>query len=455
MADLEDGDTVEMKGSGANPYVLKNTGGVYSCTCPAWRNQSAGIDKRTCKHLKKLRGDQAELDRIGTDVVSVRAVKPQKEGGVEVEGEDGEDDGKGPPLLLAHRWEPTDDPTGSWMSEKLDGVRAYWDGTQFVSRLGNRYVAPDWFVAGLPATPLDGELWGGRKQFQATVSTVRRIDGGDRWKLLKYVVFDAPAHAGGFEDRLDAVRTAVAGHPYAIVLPHARCTGFDHLKGELAVREALGGEGMMLRRPGSPYEVGRSSTLLKVKNFFDAEGLIVGHEPGLGRHAGRLGSVLVETPDGLRFSVGTGFSDAERGDPPPVGAVVTYRYQELTDAGVPRFPTWVGVRIDADWASVKAAAAPATKSAAKGAKTPKASKAAAGPPAAPVAAGAGRRFEFDDGSSQKFWSVAQDGASFTVTYGRIGTNGQSKRKDVASEAVAAAEVAKLVAEKVGKGYAEV
>lgn len=340
MGDLEDGDSIEMAGSGTKPYVLKNVGGVYSCTCPAWRNQSAGIDRRTCKHLKKLRGEQAEIDRLGSEAaVPIRAPKPA--GSAEAE------DAKAPPLLLAHRWEHTFDLTGWWMSEKLDGVRAYWDGQQFLSRLGNRFVAPQWFVDGLPPTPLDGELWGGRKQFQDTVSTVRRVDGGERWKTLRFLVFDAPSHEGPFEARLDAVRTAVDRHGYAVPHHHARCEGIDHLRAELARVEALGGEGLMLRRPASKYEVGRSSTLLKVKSFFDAEGVVVGHEAGAGRHKGRLGSVLVETPEGVRFNVGTGFSDAERSDPPPIGAVVTYRYQELTNAGVPRFPTFVGVRIDA------------------------------------------------------------------------------------------------------------
>ena len=65
MADLNDGESVEMKGSGAKPYVLKNVGGVYSCTCPAWRNQSVAIERRTCKHLRKLRGDAAEEARVG------------------------------------------------------------------------------------------------------------------------------------------------------------------------------------------------------------------------------------------------------------------------------------------------------------------------------------------------------------------------------------------------------
>src|SRR6059058_5282963 len=147
MADLADGQTAEMQGSGAKPYVLKNIGGVYSCSCPAWRNQSIAIERRTCKHLRKLRGDAAEEARIG-GALPQRPVKATT---------DGEDEAAGPPLLLAETWDNAADLSGWWMSEKLDGVRAYWDGRQLISRLGNTFQAPDWFLQGFPESPLDGE----------------------------------------------------------------------------------------------------------------------------------------------------------------------------------------------------------------------------------------------------------------------------------------------------------
>jgi DNA ligase-1 len=134
--------------------------------------------------------------------------------------------------------------------------------------------------------------------------------------------------------------------PHASAHPHEVCKGLDHLRSELARVEALGGEGLMLRQPGSAYVVGRSATLLKVKSFFDAEARVIEHQPGAGRHRGRLGALLVELPNGQRFSVGTGFSDAQREAPPPLGSVITFRYQELSDGGVPRFPVYVAVRQD-------------------------------------------------------------------------------------------------------------
>jgi len=337
--DLADGEEREVKGSAAQPYVLKNVGGVYSCTCPAWRNQSLGLERRTCKHLRALRGDAAEDARVGSAV------------GATIARRRASGDEKGPPVLLAHSWEGDVDLTGWWMSEKLDGVRAYWDGQAFISRLGNPYVAPDWFVEGLPDTPLDGELWGGRKKFQRTVSVVRRQDKSEGWRDIVFVVFDAPAIDAPFEERLEHVRRELEARELRHARHHAheRCRSIDHLKEELARVESMGGEGLMMRKPGSRYEVGRSSTLLKVKTFHDAEGLVVEHLPGAGRHKGRLGALLCELPDGTRFSVGTGFSDEERAKPPKVGSVVTFRYQELSEAGVPRFPSYVGVRHDVAW----------------------------------------------------------------------------------------------------------
>jgi len=342
MADIADGEQLSVQGSGSKPYILKNTGGVYSCSCPAWRNQSVAIERRTCKHLRRVRGDAAEDARTGATGGTTAPARAAK-------SPSAADDAKAPPLLLAQSWENDVDLTGWWMSEKLDGVRAYWDGKQFWSRLGNAFLAPEWFTAGLPDFPLDGELFGGRKRFQRTVSIVRRQDRSADWKELAFVAFDAPGVEGPFEARLERCRLWMEDTrpAHARWHEHSRCDGTAHLRAELARVEALGGEGLMLRQPGSRYEAGRSHTLLKVKSFKDDEARVVRHVPGAGRHKGRLGALEVELRNGKRFSVGTGLSDAERASPPPVGAIITFRYQELSDDGIPRFPSYVGVRVDA------------------------------------------------------------------------------------------------------------
>src|SRR6516225_1448964 len=110
MSGLQDGESVEMQGSGSKPYVLRNTGGVYSCTCPAWRNQSIAIEKRTCKHLRKFRGDAAEEARLG----SALPQRPVRTKAASAEGEEGSetDTSAGPPLLLAESWDNAVDLSG-------------------------------------------------------------------------------------------------------------------------------------------------------------------------------------------------------------------------------------------------------------------------------------------------------------------------------------------------------
>ncbi len=102
----------------------------------------------------------------------------------------------------------------------------------------------------------------------------------------------------------------------------------------------------MLREPGSVYEPRRTGALRKVKSFQDAEARITGYTAGTGKHAGRLGAYEAVLLKGSRakFRIGTGISDAEREQPLPVGTVVTVKFQELTDDGVPRFPALVGPR---------------------------------------------------------------------------------------------------------------
>jgi len=456
MSDLEDGESIEVQGSGRSPYVLKNTGGVYSCTCPAWRNQSLGIERRTCKHLRALRGAEAEAERTGG---AAPAAVPTKQSG----------DSTAPALLLAETFAYDIDPAGWWLSEKLDGVRAYWTGSEFRSRLGSVFHAPPWFTAGLPPTPLDGELWLARKQFQRTVSIVRRQDQSNLWQEIRYLVFDVPAVNAGFEERLRYLTDCFAQHQpkYAQQHEHQTCRGLAHLEEEVQRIVALGGEGLMLREPGSRYQAGRSASLLKVKQFHDAEARVIEHLPGGGRHKGRLGALLVELPDGTQFSVGTGFSDQQRENPPAAGSLITFRYQELSDRGVPRFPTFVRLRRDgqaqtSDTRGMESTSAGAasrddkkksTSRTAKSSATTTAEPSHDQPPLSPKGStGMTRRFEYVGGNSEKFWEITVAGTDVTVCFGRVGTKGQTQTKSFADSAAADKHTEKLIAEKLAKGY---
>lgn len=450
---LADGDRVEVAGS-TSKYLLSRQGDVYMCSCPAWRNQGAVIDRRTCKHLRAYLGEAAEAARVGAAALTAGA------GGGAPGRATAVSKDTAPPIILAHKWDSDHDPTGWWMSEKLDGIRAYWDGEGFISRLGNRFVAPDWFVADLPADTLDGELWVGRKMFQKTTSIVRSGAGSLAWKEVSFVVFDAPAARGGFEQRLAHAERVLAraAAPHARPLEHVRCEGLEHLRAELARVERDGGEGLMLRRPGSAYEVGRSSALLKVKTFHDAEARVVGHAPGTGKHKGRLGALICELPSGARFNVGTGLSDRERDAPPAVGAVITFRYQELSDDGVPRFPSYVGERLDV------VLDAPARPAKAKPtAARPTAAKAK--PAAAPARAGGADRSRDQLGpvlfrcrlvhaGERKFWDIEVRGDHHVITFGRVGTPGQSRQTRLGSAAAARSDADQRAMAKRKAGYAD-
>ncbi len=255
-----------------------------------------------------------------------------------------------PALLLAGRYRPGIDLRDWWVSEKYDGVRAHWDGRQLRTRGGERIAAPAWFTAGWPALPMDGELWAGRGRFEHAQSAAAREQPDDaQWRALRYMVFDLPAHPGSFDERLAALRAAVSAldHTWVQAVPQRKVAGDAELQALLREVVRGGGEGLMLHRGASLYRAGRGDDLLKLKTHDDAEARVIAHVPGKGKHAGRLGALMVETPEGRRFALGTGFTDAQRADPPPVGSWVTYRFRGLHEgSGLPRFASFLRVRSD-------------------------------------------------------------------------------------------------------------
>ena len=255
--------------------------------------------------------------------------------------------GEPPPLLLAKPYTDDIDVRDYWVSEKLDGVRAYWDGRRLLSRRGNVFQAPAWFTEGFPPHPLDGELWQRRGAFEATLSAVRKQRPvAAEWRQLSYQVFELPGAAGDFSQRLARLERIVAAvnSPYLKLIPQQRFANQAALQGKLDEVVAGGGEGLMLHRADSLYETGRGNALLKLKTYEDAEAVVIAHLPGKGRNLGRLGALLVEMPDGRQFKIGSGFSDQERENPPPVGALVTYKYYGLSRRGIPRFASFLRIR---------------------------------------------------------------------------------------------------------------
>ena len=251
-----------------------------------------------------------------------------------------------PRLPLAHVYHEGVSLDDYWLSEKLDGVRAYWDGKQFLSKRGNVYQAPAWFTAGFPEHPLDGELWVGRDRFEYLLSIVRDEVPGPDWRDVSYQVFDMPMQGVQFSARIATLNAVFDGldSPYISLVEQSKVSSHQALMERLDKVMALGGEGLMLHKGDAYYIAGRSQGLLKVKRYFDAEARVIAHLPGKGKYLGLLGSLLVETDDGKRFKLGTGFTDKQRQNPPSIGAIVTYKYFGHTVNGLPRFASFMRVR---------------------------------------------------------------------------------------------------------------
>ena len=254
-----------------------------------------------------------------------------------------------PALQLAKVYQPGMPLDGYWVSEKLDGVRAYWDGAQLWSKGGNRIAAPEWFTRGYPDQAMEGELWMERGRFAEVSAAVHRLrPQAQEWRQIRLMLFDLPESRQPFAVRVQEMRAlVVASSSYTLeMITQTPATDHDRLMLQLDKVMARGGEGLMLHHGDSVYHAGRSDAVLKVKSYQDAEARVTGHVGGKGKFAGMLGALQVETADGRRFRLGTGFSDAERRDPPPIGSTVTFKYYGLTATGLPRFASFLRVRRD-------------------------------------------------------------------------------------------------------------
>ena len=259
-----------------------------------------------------------------------------------------------PTLMLANVYRSGIVLLDYWVSEKYDGVRGYWDGRALWTRGGQRVATPLWFTAGWPAVAMDGELWAGHGQFAKAVSTVRQQTPDEAaWRGLRFMVFDLPAQGGPFSERIPVLHGVVKriDQPWVQAVAQFKVASHPALQALLAKTVKNGGEGLMLHRGASLYQGRRSDDLLKLKTHDDSEAVVVAHVSGRGKHAGKLGALLVEMPaangkPGQRFKLGTGFTDEQRQHPPAIGARVTYRFRGVNDSGIPRFASFMRVRED-------------------------------------------------------------------------------------------------------------
>jgi len=253
---------------------------------------------------------------------------------------------KKPDIMLAKKFHSTLSVSEYWISEKLDGMRAHWNGRQLISRGGTIISAPPWFTQGFPSTELDGELWIARGAYQETISIVRKKEPLPEWGKVKFMLFDLPKHKGKFTQRIERMRTITkeSDSPYLVMIPQFRLASHKELTQHLNTITGQGAEGLMLHHQGAYYREGRSNKLLKLKIFSDAEATVLGYRAGKGKLTGKLGSLKVKNQQGKIFYIGSGFNNEERISPPTIGSIITYKYQGLTDSGLPRFAVFLRVR---------------------------------------------------------------------------------------------------------------
>jgi len=234
------------------------------------------------------------------------------------------------------------------ISEKYDGVRAIWKDRTLRSRSGNIIHAPTWFTERLPDVWLDGELWYQRGGFEYVISTVsKNIPVNSEWKNITYMVFDAPNEHADFQNRVTLYTNLI----HSLELAHVKAVKQFSLNTNAALSAYLttyvaqGAEGLMLQKADAKFANGRSSNLLKLKPYMDAEARVVGHLEGQGKYQNKLGALLVvytnESGTTVEFKIGSGFTDNERAEPPPIGSIITFKYHGFTRHGVPRFASFL------------------------------------------------------------------------------------------------------------------
>ena len=250
-----------------------------------------------------------------------------------------------PAVMLPEKYQHDVDIQSYWISEKLDGVRARWDGHHLISRGGKILVAPDWFVKDFPVVTLDGELWLARGRYADTWSIVSQKKAHQAWQQIKFMLFDIPEIKGTFSQRLQALQVLEKKNTsvYLQVIPQFRLPDKTALMKKLDEIVAQGGEGLILHHQSARYKSGRSHDILKLKPILFGQATVIGYRAGKGKFTGKVGSLKVQTAKGQIFYVGSGLSNAERANPPPLSATIKFKYQGHTKTGLPRFPIFLEV----------------------------------------------------------------------------------------------------------------
>jgi len=254
-----------------------------------------------------------------------------------------------PAIQHATTYKTVDNISEYWLSEKLDGMRGYWDGKQLLTRQGHLIHSPKWFTKNWPTNAMDGELWIARDQFQQALSCVRKTNIDENcWQEVRFMIFDLPKNPRVFTERINVMQQLIkqTSSTYLAMIKQVKLESTEQLESKLNIVIANKGEGLMLHLGNAYYHVGRTTNIMKVKKYQNDEAKVIAHSPGKGKYKGMLGSLKVKTASGIIFNIGSGFTDAERANPPTIGSVITYKYNGKTQAGIPRFARFWRVRKD-------------------------------------------------------------------------------------------------------------
>lgn len=250
-----------------------------------------------------------------------------------------------PKLLLLKEYKDQN-VSGFLMSEKLDGIRAFWNGKELLSRNGKIIHAPKWFTKGFPPFEIDGELWSKRGEFELIQSIIMDKNPSKEWEKITYNIFEVPNQKGGLKERLNVLDKYLktTNAPSIRIIKQIHCKDKNHLQSNFEQIIKHNGEGVVLRDPSALYINKRTNKAVKLKNYTDTECEVIAHHKGKGKYKNTLGAFTCKLANGVTFKIGSGLSDKLRQNPPKIGEIVTFKYQGFTKNKKPRFPIFLHVR---------------------------------------------------------------------------------------------------------------
>lgn len=232
-------------------------------------------------------------------------------------------------------------------SEKLDGVRAYWDGKNLYSKGGKLLTPPSFFTQNFPPFPIEGELWSKRGDFEKIVGIIKSKTNPQQWKELKFYIFEVPYQTGGILERLEFLQTYLhtSPAPFIQIIPQFQVTTLKALNETLLTLSKEGAEGLVIRDKTLPYYTGRTKSAMKLKLYQDRECKITAYIQGKGKFENQVGAI--ECLDGeVKFKIGSGMNEDFRKNPPKIGTIITYKYFGLNKNKKPKFPVFLRIRSD-------------------------------------------------------------------------------------------------------------